>query len=178
MTDHGSSSRRLATVNYKFTNEYSDSKLDEIISFISGPRLWIPKTDYPDFDEWAEKSWRELKKDAKRAMVAFTLSNVVGVVIYQRHKKIKDALELKNLTVRPEVHGRYIASFLLRNSEIEGAIEFKSSYVICDAKKHNLPIRFFLERHHYKVVGSEDLYSLNSGSDLIYQKPLFGWGRN
>jgi ribosomal protein S18 acetylase RimI-like enzyme len=93
-------------------------------------------------------------------------------VIYQRHKKYKDTLEIKNMTVRPDMRGRYVASFLMRNAEIEGQREFDSRYVLCDAKANNYPVRLFLMKHQYKIVRKEDLYGLNSGKDIIYQKSL------
>ncbi len=157
-------------MDFKFTNEYPVSKLDEIISYLLGPRLWIPQIDYPDFSDWAEKTYKELKTDNKRALVVFSGFNIIGVAVYQRHKKFKDALEIKNLTVRPDVRGRYIASFLLRNSEIEGTKEFHSKYILCDAKARNYAIRLFLLKNRYKVFGKNDLYGLSSGDDFLYRK--------
>ncbi len=159
-------------MDFKFTNNYPISRLDEIVSYMLGPRLWIPSTDYPDFLDWAQKVHGELKKDVKRALIALSENNVVGVAIYQRHKKYKDALEIKNLTVRPDMRGRYIASFLMRNAEIEGRREFNSNYVLCDAKVGNQAVRFFLMKHQYKIVRKEDLYGLNSGEDTVYKKNL------
>jgi len=159
-------------MDFKFTNNYPVSRLDEIVSYLLGPRLWIPSTDYPDFLDWAEKVHGELKKDAKRALIALSENNVVGVTIYQRHKKYKDALEIKNLTVRPDMRGRYIASFLMRNTEIEGQREFGSKYALCDAKANNYPVRLFLMKHRYKIIREEDLYELGSGKDIVYQKNL------
>jgi len=159
-------------MNFKFTNEYSTGKLDEIVSYLLGPRLWIPKVDYPDFYDWADRSYRELKRENKRAMVALSYNDVVGVVIYQRHKKCRDTLEIKNLTVRPDKRGRYIASFLLRNAEIEGKREHKSNSVLCDAKAGNAEISGFLTRNGYKAIAECDLYCLDAGKDVIYKKNL------
>lgn len=157
-------------MDFKFTNEYPASRLDEIVSYLSGPRLWIPQTDYPDFFDWAEKVHKELKADSKRVVVAFSGCDIVGVTVYQRHKKFRDALEIKNLTVRPDMRGRYIASFLMRNTEIEGCNEFNSKYILCDAKANNYPVRLFLLKHQYKIVRREDLYGLKSGEDIVYRK--------
>jgi ribosomal protein S18 acetylase RimI-like enzyme len=159
-------------MDFKFTNNYPLSKVDEIVSYLLGPRLWIPNTDYPDFLDWAQKVHGELKKEVKRALIALYENNIVGVVIYQRHKKYKDALEIKNLTVRPDMRGRFIASFLMRNAEIEGQREFNSRYVLCDAKANNHQVRLFLMKHHYRIVRREDLYGLNSGDDIVYRKDL------
>lgn len=159
-------------MNLHFTNEYPASCLDEIVGYLLGPRLWIPRIQYPDFDEWLHKSFIELKNEQKRAMVALSGNDIAGVALYQRHKKDPRALEIKNLTVRPDMRGRYIASFLLRNVEIEGARDFNSSHIVCDAKADNLPIQTFLVRHRYEALKREDLYQKGAGHDIIYKKKL------
>ncbi len=159
-------------MQYLFTNEYPLSKLDEIVAYLLGPRLWIPRTDYPDFGDWSQKAHEDLKKERKRALVALSGANIVGAAIYQRHKTDHDALEIKNLTVRPDERGRYIASFLMRNAEIEGRRDFKVRRVLCDAKRTNAGIRWFLLKHRYVIAGAADLYRLGSGDDIVYQKDL------
>jgi ribosomal protein S18 acetylase RimI-like enzyme len=159
-------------MDFVFTNEYAPTRIDEIVAFMMGPRLWIPKTDYPDFLDWAQRMHRELKRESKHAIVALAQGNVVGSVIYQRHKQYTDTLEIKNLTVRPDARGRYIASFLMRNAELEGARELGVQTVVCDAKADNLSVRYFLLKHHYRIAGRHDLYRLNSGQDCVYRKRL------
>lgn len=159
---------------FQFTNEYPVSRLDEIVNYLMGPRLWIPHGDYPDFLDWADKVHRELKKESKRAMLALENNDIVGVTVYQRHKTSPEALEIKNLTVRPDKRGRYVASFLLRNSEIEGAKDFKSKRILCDAKAKNFAIKSFLIKNHYQVLAKDDLYGKNGGEDLIYTKYVQG----
>ena len=158
-------------MQFTFTNEYPLSRLDEIVNYLLGPRLWVPQTDYPDFLDWVDKVHRELKKDNKRAMIAFQNKEIVGVTIYQRHKLHADALEIKNLTVRPDKRGRYIASFLLRNSEIEGAKDFGSTRILCDAKAKNFSVKSFILKNRYQIVGKENLYHKGGGEDLVFTKP-------
>jgi len=160
-------------MDFRFTTEYPLSRLDEIISYLSGPRLFIPQRDYPDFFDWAEKTHRELKREQKRALIALSSNEIVGVCIYQKHKIYLDALEIKNLTVRPDQRGRYVASFLMRNAEEEGTREFMSSEILCDAKEKNFAVRQFLLKHHYQIVNHSDLYHLDAGEDLIYKKPAY-----
>ena len=159
-------------MDFRFTNEYPVSRIDEIVSYLLGPRLWIAQTDYPDFSDWAEKAHAQLLSEKKRALVALERNNIIGVVVYQKHKKHADALEMKNLTVRPDRRGRYIASFLMRNAEIEGGREFKAKYAIGDAKASNTSMRMFLLRNGYRVLAKDDLYKLGAGEDLIYKKTL------
>lgn len=160
------------SVEFTFTNEYRPGQIDEIVNYLGGPRLWVPKIHYPDYFDWLDKVHKELKKEAKRALIVLDHSEVAGVIIYQEHKSLKGVLELKNLTVRPDLKGRYIASFLLRNAEIEGGNELKTTQVTCDAKASNLAIKAFLVKHGYKALGQTDLYGLQAGEDIIYQKKL------
>lgn len=159
-------------MDFRFTNEFAPAQVDEIVGFLMGPRLWIPHGDYPDFLDWAQKVHAQLKSEAKRAIVALDRGQVVGAAVYQRHKGDAEALELKNLTVRPDKRGRYLASFLVRNAEIEGAREFGARRVVCDAKTGNVGIRLFLERHRYRVIGRDDLYGKGGGDDLVFRKEL------
>lgn len=159
-------------MNISFCNEQSIHKADEIVNYLTGPRLWIPQADYPDYDDWIQKVHFQLKKEEKRALIALYNNKVVGAIIYQRHLEQSDALEIKNITVRPDMQGRYIASFLLRNSEIEGMHDFKIEKVLIDAKVKNLEIRSFLFKNNYLPVKIANLYQLNMDEDVIYEKEL------
>ncbi len=159
-------------MDYRFTNEYPTSKIDEIVHYLAGPRLWVPEQDYPDFSDWAHNVHTELMSTRKRALVALSGGDVVGVAIYQRHKQNSDTLEIKNLTVRPDARGRHVASFLLRNTELEGSHDFHVSRVVCDAKIQNHAIMYFLLKHHYTILGHHDLYGLDAGADIVYTKQL------
>jgi len=107
-------------MEFVFTTEASIARADEIIAFLSGPRWGIGVADYPDHLAWLQKVHRELKSEDKRALLTLARGNVVGAIVYQRHRALPGVLELKNITVRPDERGRHIASFLLRNAEIEG----------------------------------------------------------
>jgi hypothetical protein len=160
-------------MQFLFTNEFSPSRIDEIVGYLAGPRLWIPQVQYPDYDDWLQKVHRELRSEQKRAVVAFAAGIVCGAVIYQRDKRRSDVLEVKNITVRPEEQGRLIASFLMRNTEIEGVRDFPGvTSAICDAKRDNVPIRAFLQRNRYLPVGTTDLYGLGGGEDVVFRKDL------
>lgn len=93
-------------------------------------------------------------------------------MVYQRHKAVPSALEIKNITVRPDMRGRFIAGFLLRNAEIEGAADYGVREVIVDAKARNVAIRAYLWRQGYRRRGEEDLYGLGAGQDVVYGKRL------
>ena len=155
-----------------FTSDAAPARADELVDYLRGPRLWIPQLDYPDFDRWADKVHAQLKTQEKRALVALSARAVVGAVVYQRHKAVPSALEIKNITVRPDMRGRFIAGFLLRNAEIEGAADYGVREVIVDAKARNVAIRAYLWRQGYRRRGEEDLYGLGAGQDVVYGKRL------
>lgn len=155
-----------------FTSDRTVRMADEIVDYLLGPRLWIPRVDYPDFGDWVQKVHGQLKREEKRALVGIASGRVVGAVVYQRHLAVHGALEVKNITVRPDVQGRHVASFLLRNAEVEGARDYGSSEVLVDAKARNASVRSFLTRNGYSVLGLSDLYGLRAGEDVLFRKPL------
>jgi ribosomal protein S18 acetylase RimI-like enzyme len=155
-----------------FTSDRTVRMADEIVDYLLGPRLWIPRIDYPDFEGWVEKVHGQLKREEKRALIGIASGRVVGAVVYQRHLALPGALEVKNLTVRPDVQGRHVASFMLRNAEVEGSRDYGSSEVLVDAKVRNAGIRAFLLRNGYAVSGLSDLYGLRAGDDVLFRKRL------
>lgn len=161
-------------MDYRITNDVGTTRTDEIVSYLSRPRLWIPDSDYPDFAKWSERTHGQLKSDAKRAMVAIERGNIIGLVLYQKHRDLADTLEVKNISVHPGFRGRCLASVLLRNAEIEGSRDFRTRNVVVDAKASNAGIRFFLLRHRYLIQDTVDLYKLGSGQDLVFKKVVPG----
>lgn len=155
-------------VDLWFTSELGSAK--EAVTFLAGPRLWIPKKSYPDFADWLAKTEGELDKGVKRGLFCFQRRQLVGALIYQRHKKNPMLLELKNLTVIPEMRRRMVASLLLRNAEIEGCAEFGTKGIICDAKQSNESVTKFLLRHAYKLMGTFAVYEHRTGADNVFFK--------
>ena len=157
-----------------FTTEETLRRADELVDYLRGPRLWLPASDYPDYDAWLERAHAALKREAKRAVLAIAGSVVVGAVVYQRHREDTSALEVKNITVRADQRGRRIASFLLRSAEIEGLADFGCRRVVCDAKVGNLAVRAFLRASGYVPADVRDLYALGAGADVVYEKTATG----
>jgi len=148
----------------------SDLDVKKVVEFMAGPRLWIPRSSYPDFMDWLDKTSIEIQSGIKRGICCYYDRKLIGSVIYQKHKTIPNFLELKNLTISPEYGRRFIASFLVRNVEAEGKGKF--SHIICDAKRDNIVMEKFLTSNKYKTVANIDLYGLNAGTDAIYLKEL------
>lgn len=155
-----------------FTSERTTSRADELVDYLRGPRLWIPRADYPDFDDWSEKVHAQLKSEHKRALLALSRGVVVGAVVYQRHLTELGSLEIKNVTVRPDMRGRYVARFLLRNAEIEGRADFGVRRAVLDAKASNVSLRRYVEAQGYAATAVRDLYGLGGGADVVFRKRL------
>lgn len=161
-------------MDFRFSTEESVRRADEIADYLRGPRLWIPRSDYPDFEDWLSRAHTQLKREEKRAVVATTAGRIAGVVLYQRHRSLRGVLEVKNITVRPDVRGRLFASFMLRNAEVEGVADFRCSSVVVDAKAGNVEVRRLLLGEGYRPSATSDLYGLGSGPDVLYSKVIAG----
>jgi ribosomal protein S18 acetylase RimI-like enzyme len=159
-----------------FTSEETWRRADEVVDHLRGPRLWVPRRDYPDFDEWLEKAWRQLRSEEKRALLALVDGRVAAAVVYQRHADDPSVLEVKNVSVRPDWRGRLVASFLLRNAEAEGVRDFGSREAVVDAKAGNLGVRAYLIRNGYRPAEVQDLYGLGAGPDVLYRKRVAAAG--
>lgn len=155
-----------------FTNECFKFT-DQIVERIIKPRSWFPRGNlyyYPDIGDWAQKVYQELRGETKRAVIAVINQRVVGVIIFQRDKVNKDILELKHLSVGDFFAGRRIASFLLRQAEIEGTREFQSKKIRCDVKAELIGVQQFLLANRYQLISLTDLYGLKAGADAIFEK--------
>jgi len=155
-----------------FTSEETWKRADEVVDYLRGPRLWIPRLQYPDFDQWLEKAWCQLRSEKKRTLLALVDGRIAAAVIYQRHADDPSVLEVKNVSVRPDWRGRLVASFLLRNAEVEGSRDFGSREAVVDAKAENVAVRAYLLRNGYVPADVLDLYGLGAGPDVLYRKPL------
>lgn len=155
-----------------FTTEETWRRADEVVDHLRGPRLWVPRPNYPDFDRWLEKAWRQLRSEEKRALLAIVDGRIAAAIVYQRHADDPLVLEVKNVSVRPDWRGRLVASFMLRNAEREGVRDFGSREAVVDAKARNFAVRAYLLRNRYLPAEVKDLYGLGAGPDVVYRKVL------
>lgn len=158
-------------MNYHITTEETIKRVDEIVDYLRGPRLWIPQTDYPNYDGWLNKIHDQLKHESKRALITVVNKLIVGVIVYQRHNSYPDTLEIKNLSISPTHQGRYLASCMLRNAELEGQRDFSTNSVHIDAKSNNIPIKQFLVKHKYTPLFATDLYGSKT-NDVVFYKTI------
>ncbi len=160
-------------MEFLVTNEKTVQKVDEIIDFLKGPRLYIPNTTYSGHTTWLEhKAYPQLKNGAKLATVCFDKSLVSGVVIYQEHPTLKNTVEIRNITVRPTSRGRLFGSFLLRNTELEAKYCLGAKELVIDCKLQNANMMQFLLRNGYMVKQVVDLYKVGDGMDVVFSKKI------
>ncbi len=160
--------------DFRFTNELSSCEIDEVVTLLRSPRLWIPtEADYPAHSEWIDKTIGQLEDEVKRALLAQYNGVPVGAAIFQRHPERSNVLEIRNLSVVPEGQGRLVGSFLLRNTEIEAMADFPGvETVLVDTKVTNTDMVAFLINHGYEIQEVADLYGLGAGEDVVLSKSL------
>jgi ribosomal protein S18 acetylase RimI-like enzyme len=161
--------------DFRFTNEHQQADIGNIVGVLESPRLWIPtEHDYPKHSDWLQKAEAQLAAGTKRAMLAYAGREPIGTVIYQRHETSPKVVEVKNISISPTARGRYIGSFLLRNTEIEATShDFpKTSEVMVDTKVTNNEMITFLIRHGYRIEKVEDLYEQGTGLDAVLVKTV------
>lgn len=157
------------------SNEHSCSQVAGIIDVLRQPRLYVPTDqDYPNHNEWLEKTEHQLQTGMKRAMVAYIENTAVGTVIYQRNPVNHSELEVRNISVEQAARGRFIGSFLLKNSEIEAVSnDFPGvKEIVVDTKVTNREMIRFLTDHGYDVKEVVDLYGLGAGLDVVLTKSV------
>lgn len=157
-------------MDFLFTDRAGNA--DTVVNFLVRPRLAIPKDSYPDYSDWLDKVRFELNKEIKKFILCISKGFIIGAIIFQQHKLMKDFLELKNISISPNYSFRGIGMFLLRNAEIEGAKQYGTKYATADCKSNNLPVIKFLGRNKYKMVMSLDVYKKQAGLDSIFIKEL------
>jgi ribosomal protein S18 acetylase RimI-like enzyme len=160
--------------DFRFSNEHSSGLHEGAIDVLSRPRLWIPEDDYPDYYEWLEKVEAQLEDGRKRAMVAYSGRQAVGAIVYQRHEANLDTVEIKNISVQPDMRGRYVGSFLLSNTAVAATgYDFpECDRLMVDTKISNTDMINFLIRHGYTITEICDLYYLGAGDDAVMTKSI------
>jgi hypothetical protein len=159
-------------VRYSFSNDYPLSRVDEVIDFTLGPRMWISDSAYPDLASWGQKLHDELKISRKRALIAFEHNKIIGSIIYRQHEAMPQTLELRRITIHRSHVGRYVSDFMLRNVELTAQEEFGASRVLVDSKTDAFGMIHFLLRNGYRITDKTDLYKLGGGEDFVYRKHL------
>lgn len=139
------------------------------------PRLWIPtEADYPRHSEWLDKVEAEVLDGSRRAFLARNGLTPTGVLVYKRDDDDPTILKIRNISVPPEERGRFVASYMLRNVELEiGPEDYPGvSSVVIDTKLSNREMLEFLIWHGYSLTEVTDLYQDGTGLDAVLTKSL------
>ena len=163
-------------LEFRFTDIRSGANRDGLARRLVQPRLWIPGGDYPAHMDWADKAISEWDDGKKRAILAYWGSEAVGAIVWQRHKSIPTALEIKNISVEPHARGRRVADFLLRQAEIEGSHDFPGvTTIVGNTKITNKAILNFAARNGYAITIPpmlETHFVHNGTPDAVFTKQI------
>lgn len=161
--------------DFQIGNEHTHSQIADITDLLRKPRLWIPtEKDYPDHGTWLDKSEAQLQSGNKRAMAARLGSETVGAILYQRNPLSNASLEIRNISISPNIRNRYLGAFLLRNMEIEASRhDFPGvNEITVDTKETNHEMIAFLCSQGYSISKVVDLYGQGSGLDVVLTKSV------
>lgn len=160
---------------FRFTNEHRSSEVGKVIDVLRRPRLWVPTAaDYPDHDQWLQRTEADIASGKKRAMISYYDGEPVAAIVYRRHPEHTNVVEIRNISVVPEARGRLIGSFALVNTELE-AVQHdfpETDTLMLDTKTSNTEMIGFLERHGYGIQEVADLYGLGAGLDAVLVKSI------
>lgn len=126
------------------------------------PRLWIPtENDYgARHAAWVDETEADIALGKKYAMVARMGGQVLGAIVFRTDGHIR------NISMNPEIEGRYFGAFMLRNVEQElQDIGVVATYV--DTKPSNEAMLGFLTAQGYEITGVEDLYGSGKPDALL-----------
>ena len=157
-------------MSYKISLIKDPIEIDSVYEFVKDQNL-----DYPNYDLWAKKCYRELKLGYKKAF-AIVVNNqkgnpkVVGSLIFQKSKKEPSVLELKNGRVDKEFREKGIFTELLVQVE-KYALENNFKKIIGDAHFDMQDMIQIMEKRGYKIEAHENLYSSNK-IEVILTKDL------
>ena len=162
-------------IEARFSNDHSAHQLDDVMTILGRPRLWIPTAaDYPRHGEWLDKTETEIADGTKRAMLGYNGSDPVGVIVYRRNETQDNVVDIRNISFDPSVRGRLFGTFALRQAEYDATqndFEGVDTFVV-DTKITNTGMISFLERQGYVLARIADLYQDGTGEDAILTKSL------
>ncbi|PIE03825.1 MAG: hypothetical protein CSA81_00335 [Acidobacteria bacterium] len=169
-------------MNIRFFNE-GPHLLDSTIKALRRDRLYIPTAvDYPDHDRWLfEKVIPGIESGDKHSVVCVEYDGVgssepIAAIVYQQSQENPLDLEIKNVSVAPEVWGREIGRCALAQVIKYGPGEFSKDInsVVVDTKETNLAMMAFLKSCGF-VVTDEAVNSRlghNGVPDVLLRRPL------
>lgn len=112
--------------------------------------------NYPNYNWWVKKCKKELKSGYKKVYYIQKDLNISGVLIFQRHKKIDNILEIKNFRVSLMDKKKGIGSLLYDSLE-QYAKKHNFKTILVDT--HSDEMIDFLLGKGFNIIEKEKLYS-------------------
>ena len=152
--------------NFNFRQIDSTRDIRSLIDFISKQGL-----DYPSYLDWVSRCEAEIYEGYKNAILAFSEGKLVGNIIFQQHKQMGQALEIKNLRVDPSIRRRDFGHFMLQQLKAEANQSKKYGLIICDTRASQKDIISLVEFSGFREIARTPLYDSNE-EDVILTLPL------
>jgi ribosomal protein S18 acetylase RimI-like enzyme len=164
-------------MEFRFTDNV---RSEEVLAHLAKPRLWIPDSscEYPGYEQWLSVADQDLRAGVKVAMSGYYNGQYIGLVLFQRHKIRPTILEIKNVSLLPEVEKvalrrRHIGSFLMHQVFAEAASYFPGVRgAMVDTREQNLPMRRFLRSLGFRKTERGMLYPESGQMDVVMRRRL------
>jgi N-acetylglutamate synthase-like GNAT family acetyltransferase len=152
--------------NFTFTTLENIKQLKSLMDFMASQNL-----DYPNYDEWLQKTESQLERGEKQAILAFDEGRLVGDLVYQvcRDEGLGNLIEIKNLRIHPEVKERYFASFMLR--QLYAECKDKYDGLLVDIRANQKQTRDFFISQGFNPIMNISLYEKKM-NEIVMFKPL------
>lgn len=123
---------------------------------------------YAGYSSWVQRAEAELFSGYKRAALAYSNGMIVGDIVWQMHKQIPRVREIKNIRIHPDVRGRYLAHFLIKQAEVEDRQEYDS--LLVDARENQQDLIGLMRDMGYRPIAILNLYDDNNDVVLVKSK--------
>jgi len=129
---------------------------------------------YPKYEDWVSLAIGEIHSSYKTCLLGFSDGVPVANFIYQPHKEISLFRELKNLRIMPPWRHRGLASFMIKQAEVEDTENLAG--IVCDVRESETDIIGFLTMLGYQKIAGLSLYDPNV-KDIVMVKPMARFGQ-
>ena len=157
-------------INFDFHMLGDRSELRRLVDFISQS-----PGNYQHYDEWVQRAEYELDGGSKKAILAYNDGRLIADLICQKHKQNSEAMEIKNVRVEGDMQGRHVASFLVKQAEMENF--WSSSLAVADVRSDRQDIISFMLECGFEETCTSHLYDLTNPPDVTLAKVLRQGGK-
>ena len=161
-------------MNIRFTDEMNPRNAAGVIDVLRAPRLWIPTVaDYgARHGEWLGKVEHGLIDGTRHALHARVGRQSVGAIVYRPNESDLRIIDIRNISIHPDVKGRRFGTFMLRNIEMLAQEQYADvERFRIDTKATNTEMLSFLSEQGYGLTSVSDLYG-DGKPDVVLEKSL------